>query len=131
MAVEWAIVDAEGNATTYNATPETTNIFKWTVKASEYADYDKDAAVLEGTVAIKNKDYTPVTISGSDKTLTYNGSETLDVSQYFTIDENAGTPAYELSDTSTGTGKLDGATLTMTKLGTFVVKVSTSINGVY
>ena len=131
MEVEWAIIDAEGKATTYDATPETTNIFKWTVKASEYADYDKDNAVLEGTVAIKNKEYTPVTISGSDKTLTYNGSNTLDVSQYFTIDENAGTPTYELSDTSTGTGTLDGATLTMTTLGTFVVKVSTPINGVY
>ena len=134
MEVEWTIVDAEGNATTYDATPETTNIFKWTVKASQYADYDKGAAVLEGTVAIKNKDYTPVTISGSDKTLTYNGSNTLDVSQYFTIDENAGTATYALvigADGGTGAGEISGSILTVTKTGTFKIKGNTAANGIY
>jgi len=131
MEVEWSIVDANGASAEYDATPEATNIFKWTVKESEYADYDKDTAVLEGTVTIQNKDYTPVTITGENVTVTYHGEDTLDVSQYFTIDENAGTPTYELLDTSAGTGTLDGKTLTMTTLGTFAIKVSTPINGVY
>ena len=127
MEVEWSIAN-EGGAT-YDATPTAANIFKWTVKESEYADYDKDVAVLEGTVTIQNKDYTPVTITGKDVTVTYNGE--MDISQYFTIDEKAGAPTYELLDASTGNGTLDGTTLTMTTLGTFVIKVSTPINGVY
>ena len=131
MEVEWSIVDANGTSAEYDDTPEATNIFKWTVKESEYADYNKDTAVLEGTVTIQNKDYTPVTITGENVTVTYHGEDTLNVSQYFTIDKNAGTATYELSDTSTGAGTLEGATLTMTTLGTFVVKVSTPIKDVY
>ena len=131
MEVEWSIVDANGASAEYDDTPEATNIFKWTVKESEYADYNKDTAVLEGTVTIQNKDYTPVTITGENVTVTYHGEDTLNVSQYFTIDKNAGTATYELSDTSTGAGTLEGATLTMTTLGTFVVKVSTPIKDVY
>ena len=129
MDVEWSLANEGGAA--YDATPTVTNTFKWTIKKSEYADYDKNTAVLEGTVTIQNKDYTPVTITGENVTVTYHGEDTLDVSQYFTIDKNAGKPTYELSDTSTGDGTLEGATLTMTTLGTFVVKVSTPINGVY
>ena len=131
MEVEWSIVGANGASAEYDATPEAINIFKWTVKESEYADYNKDNAVLEGTFTIQNKDYTPVTITGENVTVTYDGKNTLDVSKYFTIDENAGTATYELLDTSTGAGTLNGATLTMTTLGTFVVKVRTPINGVY
>ena len=85
MDVEWSIVDANGASAEYDATPEATNIFKWTVKESEYADYNKDTAVLEGTVTIQNKDYTPVTITGENVTVTYHGEDTLDVSRYFTI----------------------------------------------
>ncbi len=129
MEVEWSLANEGGAA--YDATPTATNTFKWTIKESEYADYDKDTAVLEGTVTIQNKDYTPVTITGENVTVTYHGEDMLDVSQYFTIDENAGTPTYELLDTSAGTGTLDGTTLTMTNLGTFAIKVSTPINGVY
>ena len=129
MDVEWSLANEGGAA--YDATPTATNTFKWTIKKSEYADYNKDTAVLEGTVTIQNKDYTPVTITGENVTVTYHGEDTLNVSQYFTIDENAGTPTYKLLDTSTGAGTLDGTTLTMTTLGTFVVKVSTPINDVY
>lgn len=129
MDVEWSLANEGGAA--YDATPTATNTFKWTIKKSEYADYDKNTAVLEGTVTIQNKDYTPVTITGENVTVTYHGEDTLDVSQYFTIDKNAGTPAYELLENSTGSGTLTGTTLTMTTLGTFVVKVSTPINDVY
>ena len=131
MEVEWQVVDGKGNTATYDATPTAANTFKWTVKPSEYAEYDVNDVDMEGTITIQNKDYTPVNISGSDVEITYDGNNTLDVSKYFTIDKNAGTPTYELLNTSTGTGKLSGSVLTINTLGTFVIKVSTPINGVY
>lgn len=90
MEVDWSAVDTADAGAVYDPTPGKTNIFKWMVKVSEYADYNKGNVALEGTVTIQNKDYTPVSISGSDKTFTYDGSDTLDVSTYFTIDKNAG-----------------------------------------
>lgn len=131
MEVEWINVDSEGNTTTYDATAAATNIFKWTVKASEYEDYDLNGVMMEGTVVIQNKNYTPVNITGDDVTVIYNGKGVLDVSKYFTIDENKGTTTYELLSTSTGTGTLKGTILTITQLGTFDIKASTPINGVY
>lgn len=120
MDVTWSIANAGGAA--YDKTPGAKNTFRWTIPAAALTNYsatdcqgyDATTGTITGTVTITNKDYTPVTISGSDKTLTYNGSDTLDVSQCFTIDKNAGTPTYALSDTSTGAGTLEGATLTMT-----------------
>ena len=137
MDVTWSIANAGGAA--YDQTPGAKNTFRWTIpaealtnySATDCQGYDATTGTITGTVAITNKDYTPVTITGENVTVTYHGEDTLDVSQFFTIDENAGTPTYELSDTSTGAGTLEGATLTMTTLGTFVVKVSTPINGVY
>lgn len=138
MAVTWEVVDTDGNDATYDPTPEETNTFRWTVKESEYKDkYDvsalteKEPNPFTGTVTIKNKDYTPVTITGENKTITYDGSKTLDVSKYFTIDEKAGKATYELLETSTGKGEINDNILTMNTLGTFVIKVSTPINGVY
>lgn len=131
MEVDWSVVDAADTSAVYDPTPGKTNIFKWTVRVSEYADYNKGDVVLEGTVTIQNKEYTPVSISGSDEIVTYDGSDTLDISTYFTIDKNAGTTHYELVDTSTGTGTLNGKMLNMTELGTFVIRCSTDISGVY
>ena len=82
-----------------------------------------------GTVTIKNKDNTPITITGEDKTITYDGSKTLDVLKYFTIDGNAGKATYELLGTSTGKGAIEGSTIETT--GSFVIKVSTATNGIY
>ena len=138
MTVTWEVVDTDGKATNYEATPEATNTFRWTVQESEYKDkYDvsalteKEPNPFTGMVTIKNKGYTPVTITGKDKKLTYDGSKTLDVSKYFTIDGNAGKATYELLGTSTGKGEINDNILTMNTLGTFVIKVSTPINGVY
>lgn len=138
MAVTWEVVDTDGNDATYDPTPEATNTFRWTVKESEYKDkYDvsalteKEPNPFTGTVTIKNKDYTPVTITGEDKKLTYDGSKTLDVSKYFTIDGNAGKATYELLGTSTGNGAIEGSVLTIESTGTFVIKVSTATNGIY
>ena len=135
MYVIWTVANADGAP--YDRTPGAKNTFRWIIPASEFLDYDAsacqgyDADTITGTVAITNKDYTPVTITGENVTVTYHGEDTLDVSQYFTIDSHAGTPAYEVLENSTGSGTLEGATLTMTTLGTFVVKVSTPINDVY
>lgn len=131
MAVEWSVVDENGNAISYNATPLASNTFKWTVKASEYADYNKADAVLEGTVTIQNKDYTPVTIDGADATVIYADRDTIDIKEYFIFDENAGEPTFELLDTSTAEGSLEGTTLSMKTLGSFAIKVTTAINGVF
>ena len=106
--VEWLLA----NADPYDSTPGAANTFQWVLKESAYADYDKNNVVIDGTVTIQNKDYTPVSISGPDVEITYDGSHTLDVSKYFTIDANAGAPTYELLGTSTGTGTLNDTTLT-------------------
>ena len=127
MEVEWLLA----NADPYDSTPGAANTFQWVLKESAYADYDKNNVVIDGTVTIQNKDYTPVSISGPDVEITYDGSHTLDVSKYFTIDANAGAPTYELLGTSTGTGTLNDTTLTMHTLGTFAIRVSTAMNGVY
>lgn len=137
MAVTWEVVDTDGKATAYDATQEATNTFRWTVQESEYAEYDVSGLKTEeqnpftGTVTIKNKDNTPITITGEDKTITYDGSKTLDVLKYFTIDGNAGKATYELLRTSTGKGAIEGSTLTIESTGTFVIKVSTATNGIY
>ena len=57
MEVEWSLANEGGAA--YDATPTATNTFKWTVKASEYADYDLNGVTMEGTVTIQNKRYIP------------------------------------------------------------------------
>lgn len=88
MEVEWLLA----NADPYDSTPGAANTFHWVLKESAYADYDKNNVVIDGTVTIQNKDYTPVSISGPDVEITYDGSHTLDVSKYFTIDANAGAP---------------------------------------
>ncbi len=131
MEVEWQVVNAKGDVVAYDATPTANNIFMWKIKKDEYADYDSNGAIMEGMVTIQNKDYTPVTITGSDVTVTYDGNATLDVSKYFNLDENAGVPVYELLDVSEGSATLEGKILTITALGNFVIKVTTEVNGVY
>jgi len=52
MEVEWSL--ANENDAPYNATPAATNTFKWTVNASEYADYDLNGVTMEGIVTLQN-----------------------------------------------------------------------------
>ena len=68
-----------------------------------------------GIAVIKILAATPVSITGTDTGLEYDESD-IDVSQYFTIDSNAGTAVYSLvskeTDGSvTGEGTLDGSIL--------------------
>ena len=125
----------------YDKTPGAANTFRWTIPASALADYDitgcpgYDAAsgTISGTVSIKNKAAAPVTITGTDSAISYSGAD-IDVSQYFAIDTNAGTPTYSLitdAEESTGEGVLNGSNLSVTGTGTFKVKVNTAANGIY
>lgn len=139
MDVTWTIESAGGGA--YDKTPGAENIFRWTIPADELTNYDAsvcqgydaDIGNITGTVMIKNKAATPVNITGTDSGISYTG-ETIDVSPYFTIDTHAGTATYSLitgTDGGTGEGTLTGTTLTVTKTGTFKIKVNTAANGIY
>ena len=120
---------------TYDETPGAENTFIWK-NFDDLSNYEVDSSCkTSGTVKIKNKAATPVTITGTDSSISFNGLG-IDVSQYFTIDENAGTPTYSIishteDGSVTGKGNLDGSTLTVTKTGTIKVKLTTSANGNY
>lgn len=133
MDVVWSL-DNVGGAD-YNATPGAENTFRWTVPASEYGEYDSTSnnIAMTGTVNIKNKAAIPVEITGTDAGIAYTGSD-IDVSDYFQIDSHAGTPVYSLvtgENGGTGEGTINGQKLTVTKTGTFVIKVETAANGNY
>lgn len=138
MAVTWTI---ESDGGVYDKTLEAENIFRWTIPESALTNYnaancqgyDTSTGNITGTITVKNKAATPVTITGTDSSITYTG-ETVDVSQYFSIDNNAGAATYTLvTGTNGGTGKgtLSGTTLTVTQTGTFKIKVSTVANGIF
>ena len=138
MAVTWTI---ESDGGVYDKTPEAENIFRWTIpeaaltnyNAANCQGYDTSTGNITGTITVKNKAATPVAITGTDSSITYTG-ETVDVSQYFSIDNNAGAATYTLvTGTNGGTGKgtLSGTTLTVTQTGTFKIKVSTVANGIF
>ena len=138
MSVTWTI---ESNGGVYDKTPEAENIFRWTIPESALTNYnaancqgyDTSTGNITGTITVKNKAATPVAITGTDSSITYTG-ETVDVSQYFSIDNNAGAATYTLvTGTNGGTGKgtLSGTTLTVTQTGTFKIKVSTVANGIF
>ena len=139
MDVIWTVANAGGAP--YDKTPGAENTFRWTIPASEFPNYDAsacqgyDAATgdITDTVTITNKAATPVTITGTDSGIAYTGA-TIDVSDYFDIDTNAGAATYSLVtgvDGGTGVGTLSGTTLTVTKTGTFKIKVETLANGIY
>ena len=138
MAVTWTI---ESDGGVYDKTPEAENIFRWTIPESALTNYnaancqgyDTSTGNITGTITVKNKAATPVAITGTDSSIIYT-SETVDVSQYFSIDNNAGAATYTLvTGTNGGTGKgtLSGTTLTVTQTGTFKIKVSTAANGIF
>ncbi len=139
MNVTWTIANDGG--TEYDRTPGAANTFRWTIPASEFADYDAtacqgydtSAGTITGTVTITNKAATPVTITGTDSGISYTG-ETIDVTDYITIDSNPETAAYTLvtgTDGGTGAGSLQDTILTVTRTGTFKIKVEAAANGIY
>lgn len=128
MDVEWSLENAGG--ADYDATPGAVNTFRWTVKPDAYQEYDRNNCVMTGICEITNRAATPVSITGTDESLYFNGTD-IDVSGYFTIDPNAGTATWSLEAGGTGVGTLNGTALTVTQAGTFLIKVSTAANGIY
>ena len=134
MAVTWTIESAGG---VYDNTPGAENTFRWTIPESALTNYnavycqgyDISTGNITGTIKVKNKAATSVTITGTDSSIAYTGA-TVDVSQYFSIDTNAGTATYTLVG-GTGEGMLSGTTLTVTHTGTLKIKVSTAANGIF
>ncbi len=108
MEVEWSL--ANENDAAYDATPTATNTFKWIVKESEYADYDKGAAVLEGTVTIQNKDYT-----SEDGSAIYTVTET---------GENGNAVTYEAPTDKNATTVVIPATVTIDNITYKVTAIS-------
>ena len=138
MAVTWTI---ESDGGVYDKTPEAENIFRWTIpefaltnyNAANCQGYDTSTGNITGTITVKNKAATPVAITGTDSSIVYTGA-TVDVSQYFSIDNNAGAATYTLvtgTNGGTGEGTLSDTTLTVTHTGTFKIKVSTAANGIF
>ena len=138
MAVTWTIESAGG---VYDKTPGAENTFRWTIpesaltnyNAADCQGYDTSTGNITGTITLKNKAATPVAITGTDSGIAYTG-ETVDVSQYFSIDNNAGTATYTLvtgTNGGTGEGTLSDTTLTVTRTGIFKIKVSTAANGIF
>lgn len=138
MAVTWTI---ESDGGVYDRTPGAENTFRWTIPESALTNYnavycqgyDTSTGNITGTITLKNKAVTPVVITGTDSSIAYTGA-TVDVSQYFGIDTNAGTATYTLvtgTNGGTGEGTLSGTTLTVTRTGTFKIKVSTVADGIF
>lgn len=136
--VTWTIVS---NGGVYDNTPGAENTFRWTIPRFALINYntvycqgyDTSTGNITGTIKLKNKAATSVAITGTDSSISYTGA-TVDVSQYFSIDTNAGTATYTLvtgTNGGTGEGTLSDKTLTVTHTGTFKIKVSTAANGIY
>lgn len=139
MDVTWTLENTNGAV--YNAALGAENTFRWTVQGAAFAnydvadlaEYDNVAGTITDTVTIKNKAAMPVSIIGTDAGITYTGVD-IDVTQYFTIDSNAGTPTYSLitgAGGGTGVGTLNGSMLTVTQTGTFKIKADTAPVGNY
>lgn len=115
----------------YNPATKAVNTFTWTVKDGELADYaNTNTIATTGTITVTNVSAIPVTNTGVDATITYDGN-TYDVAQMFTKDTNAGEATYSIVAGGTGEGTLDGSTLTITKAGTIEIKMTTAANGAY
>ena len=136
--VTWTIVS---NGGVYDNTPGAENTFRWTIprfalinyNAVYCQGYDTSTGNITGAIKLKNKAATSVAITGTDSSIAYTGA-TVDVSQYFSIDTNAGTATYTLvtgTNGGTGEGTLSDKTLTVTHTGTFKIKASTAANGIY
>ena len=127
VTLGWRIKDG----TSYNSAPSATNTFTWTATAPENYEFANDVTT-SGEITVTNKAATAPSITATDKKVTYGGS-TIDVSTMFTGVPDGSNPTYSIVTESgtTGTGTLSGTALTVTKAGTFKVKVTTEAVGNY
>lgn len=99
----------------YDSTPGAENSFTWTAQVPDTYDVPQTVATT-GTITVTNKAYTPVVITGTNKTVVDNGAP-IDVAALFHIDEHAGAAQYTIAG-GTGTGTLNG-TAPLTNIKTF------------
>ena len=79
--------------------------------------------MLAGETLVVRKNAT--THTGTDTTVKYNAAA-IDVSKLFTLTEGSGAASYSIVEGGTGSGTISGSSLTVTKAGTFTVKVTTA-----
>ncbi|MBQ4579891.1 MAG: hypothetical protein IJA83_04460 [Clostridia bacterium] len=122
---------ATWSCTDYNAAPDATSTFTWTVETPQTNFEFAEGVATTGTITVKNGTAVAVTITGTDAAITYDGNP-YDVSAMFTIDQNAGAATYSIvaNGTDTGAGTLEGSVLTITKAGTITIQVNTAANTV-
>ncbi len=118
---------------TYDTVPSHTNTYTWSVTAPLGYAFDGNVTAT-GEITVTNKAPTAVTITATEDsnklTRTYAGT-TFDVTDLFIIDTNAGAQTYSVTPDS-GEGAITAAgVLTVTKAGTFAVKVDTAAKGNY
>lgn len=113
--------------TVYDTTDLLTALNVWVTQKndSNYSSWITDSKNSNYPIFVKK-----IKISKEDKSVYY-GENTYDVSQLFGIDSNAGKATYTLTDGGTGEGTLEETMLTVTKVGTFHIRVTTAVNGVY
>ena len=117
---------------TYNSNPGAPNTFTWTATAPENHAFASDVEP-SGTITVTNKAATAPSITATNQEVTYDG-RAIDVSTMFSGIPAGSNPTYSIvegSDT-TGEGTLsDTGDLTVTKAGTFQIKVTTQASGNY
>lgn len=127
VTLEWNF-----SGTSYNSAPSATNSFTWSATAPENYAF-ASGVVTTGEITVTNKSADSPTITGTDRTVTYDGSA-INVSTMFTGVPGGSNPTYSIvtGSETTGTGTLsDTGDLTVTKAGTFQIKVTTKAEGNY
>ena len=85
--------------------------------------------VLDNNCSVCDAQYPDHT--GTDKEIAFAHGSTYDVTQLFTKDANVGDATYRLIQGGTGEGVLNGTQLTVNKVGTFRIMMSTEATGKY
>ena len=121
-------LDAAWTCADFDATPKAVNTFAWTVDASTLTNYELSSAVAAtGTIKVTNTDALPVVITATDDSITF-AEQPYGVAGMFAVDANAGDARYEVVS---GDAVLNGATLTVNKVGEIVIRLTTEANGAY
>ncbi len=100
-------------------------IDKWQ-SLSYFVDKDGNKVTEVSIVAVEN---VTITENTENTTVTYDGNE-IDLASLFNIDSNAGAATYTVTN-GTGEGTVEDGKLTVTKAGTFTVKIYTAPAGKY
>lgn len=121
LAIKWSCAN-------FNTAPLSENTFTWTATNSKY---DSNNVELTGTITVANPaaNAVSITVKTENTTVVYNAAD-IDLTSLFDIDTNAGNATYTVTN-GTGAGTQNETALSVTKAGTFTVKVDTVANGIY